>query len=251
MLGTGNPAYWWSAALITRDFKQMLKSMRFCLVLLILGGCGGNNEVPGSGCAVDGECPLHQLCDLVQHACRSGCLDDGECGGARCNAHGRCVMSDAGTIPDDLGSVDADVDQGEPPDLLSGDDASDLASCPGVCPDTALEPNNSSGAATVETLGGATLSNLAVCPANDEDWYTVTAAAAGSVHVVLTRGPCGAALRADWYSQGGTVTIGTSTATATGWEATATVKAGQVRFLRVIADHPGDQNSYSLALSLQ
>lgn len=223
--------------------------MRICVLLAVLTGCGGGTEVPGSGCAVDGECPLHQLCDLVQHRCRSGCLADSDCGGARCNAHGKCMSIDDAGIGGG-GSPDAGDDASEPPDLLATDGAADLSSCPGACPDTALEPNNSSAMATATTLT-STVSNVAVCPANDEDWYTVTAAQAGTVHVVLTRGPCGPAVRADWYSSGGTVMIGTSAATATGWDATATVPKNQVRFLRVSAAQAGDQNSYSLAFSLE
>lgn len=226
--------------------------MRVYLLLLFGAlGCGGSNVVPGSGCAVDGECPLHQLCDPSAKVCTTGCFVDEDCGDRRCGPHGRCFdgSSDGGIGGgggDDLGSSDdADVT-----DLASADlTGADLSLCPAICPDTALEPNNSSATATVESLP-ATLGNLGICPANDADWYIVTAAQMGTLTATLTDGPCGVTLRADWYSSGGNQMTGTSQATPTGWTATATTKANQVRFLRVVAEPAGGQNTYSLSLTL-
>ena len=160
-----------------------------CLVVcaLFLAACGSVDPARGT-CSVDGECPLHQLCEASSAGCVSGCLGPSDCSDGVCGDHGRCA---AGGSEDSGLPLDGGVDLGErdlagqaPADLTVG--AADLrafadaGACSGVCPDFLNEPNDTVARATPIPASG-TLAKLALCPAGDIDWYQITAAESGSL----------------------------------------------------------------------
>jgi hypothetical protein len=231
------------------------------LLFTLAAACGGGPKP--TLCTADGECPLHQMC-VASGACVSGCLSPADCGGGDCDAHGRCQ----GTAPD--GGADLAWSGGDlaSSDLASGDLAmsgGDLASsdlappadfaivdawiCTGTCPDAALEPNNTSATATAES-DTVTLTSLAICPRNDVDFYKVTASHGGTLDAVIVNGPCGGLLDVDVIAADGTTVVGASTATANGAKAGNMVKRNDVRFIRVQAHTAGDQNFYTLTISI-
>jgi hypothetical protein len=226
------------------------------LALGILAGCGGVDAV--SRCTVDGECPLHQLCDPGRAACVSGCLSDNECPGQVCSAHGRCVDAiDAGVDAIDVGDADQprDFDLGVALDLFTPApdlaDVGDLGPCAGACIDSANEPNDKVAQATVLASSTMTLNNLALCPAGDVDFYKVTPAAMGKLMVDVTVGPCGPPVRIDLLGQDGASPVGTSMATATGWHAEDPVTVGKVRFIKISAAQAAGQNTYQLSVDVK
>jgi hypothetical protein len=232
--------------LIPGKIREKVEAMRSVVVLgaLILAACGGTNP-DATGCAVDAECPLHQLCG-DQAVCVSGCLSDDACPGQVCNAHGRCVDgADGGTRGVDA-SMAEQPDLSSPPPDLSGADLAGV--CSGTCANDPGEPNDKANQATVID-SSASLTKVALCAGDSADWYKVAAAQAGTLEVELVNGPCGVPLRIDLFGSDGASPVGMSAITPTGWHATGKVTAGQVRYIRVQAALNPGQNPYTLTLA--
>jgi len=241
----------------------------FALTLLVvaIAGCG-SETVPPAACVVDGDCPLHQLCDGAR--CTSGCLSAAECGGANCGDHGRCdgappdagadlsmagggdLSSSGGDLSSSGGDLSSSGDLSRAADLSGAVDLATIDAwiCTGVCPDAALEPNNTPAQATVET-DTVTLPNLALCPSGDVDLFKVTATRHGSLSAKLANGPCGPVLTVDILAADGTTVVGPSTPTTAGATASVVVNKNDVRYVRVTPKNAGDQNFYGLTIDVQ
>jgi hypothetical protein len=232
-----------------REIRGKLNAMRSVPVLLALvlaSGCGGNEPEP-RGCAVDAECPLHQLCG-DQRVCVSGCLSDDACPGQTCTAHGRCGDGDDAGMMSELDAAlePPDLSTPPPPPDLAGTDL--LAVCSGACADAAKEPNDKANQATM-IASTVALTDVALCSGDNADWYKVSAAQAGTLEVELVNGPCGVPLRIDLFGSDGASPVGMSAITSTGWHATGKVTAGQVRYIRVEAALNPGQNPYTLTVT--
>jgi len=136
----------------------MVRVFAAVVALALWAHCGSAPSTPG-GCVVDGECPIHQLCEEATGTCVTGCVTNAVCGdGQACGPHGRCFVTGApdlavrgtgGELPDlssepsdtpdlsmvvstvDLGDRDAGVDLAAQPDLAA---QLDLASPPDLLP---------------------------------------------------------------------------------------------------------------------
>jgi hypothetical protein len=235
------------------------------VLALIVVGCGGAPSADGR-CVVDGECPRFQLCDEASARCVSGCLSAAECrDGQRCSEHGRCVdalpdlaaLDDAGAAQD-AAPLDARLDDAPPVDLAAADlftrDLSpidlryvDAWICSGVCPDAAREPNNT--IATASVIGDSvTVTDLAICPKGDLDFYKITATRQEQITVSVVTGPCGGALDVDLLDGGGAV-LGASTPVADGATASADVAKSAVVYARVRGHTAAVQNLYLLTVA--